>query len=368
MTGWQRIPSRGEWILLSLPLVILLIDFILSPHLIENSAGVNQISLVSLLEQRHLTLGTFHGHEIEVNVGRVAQQRYLDYLAARRPNALAISSFIGDDDNDDVMLGEFGRSLLRKLKVIAPPVAARLEQMLSEGKAFVPGDVRDFPLDLSPEQRPQLPVDHVLIAVMERGNGGHNTDFVAELLPHLLQRAAIANVETLVLPIIGYNWQDDHPITFSDFFRALLESAMKEFKPPRIVVDLYSSWPTFVLENGVAELNAAAEQFEKPPDAPRLHRQQIRTLYLLITICLLASSFFVRITFKTALIVAVAYTGLFLGAGKMLEFLTSEWPPRLALLTTLGVDLFLAALFPVVVRWRASDLFASPPRPGEARS
>jgi hypothetical protein len=352
----RRTPSRREWLLLLIPLVALALDFGFSPRLIENSATVNQVSLVSLLEKRHLVIGTFHGHEFVVNIGRVAQPRYLQDLAAHRPNALTISSFVGDG----VRLGEVGWAVTNKLQRVSPQAASHFNEMLREDKAFVPGDVRDLSLNLSPEQRGRFPVDHLLIAVMDEENGKENTDLLPKLFPTLLHRAAAANVETLVIPIIGYNWKDDHAMRFSSFFRELLASATREPKPPRIVVDLYSGWPRFVLEQAVGEINASAEQFDKPASELRLHRQQIRELYVLLAVCLLASSFYAPLTIKNFLIIVCAYSALFLGAAKTLDFMTDGWPASTAQLASLAAYILLAAMFPIICRWNPKDIFAPP--------
>ncbi|HSY49244.1 MAG TPA: hypothetical protein VLC46_10570 [Thermoanaerobaculia bacterium] len=354
---------RVGCLFIALPLIGLAIDYALSPRVFESTAPA-KLSVVSLLEHDRVRIGTFHAHAIDVGLDRVDQPDYLGFLATGGPNAIVLPSFLRDDQP---RFATFGDAVEKKLESLSPIEARKLGELLADQRGFNAGDVRDVELKLPAEERKAFPIDRIFVVVLDHSSGMLNQDngYYASAFTKLMARASSLRIDTLVLPPIGYNWYDNSSVKLSSIFRGALAALPESAKPARVYFDLYEEEPTSVLEDAVASLNAAAEQFEQTPEGlQRLHRRDVRLLLLFLSVCLAASSFFAPLDFKAFLLICGGYIGLYGGAtlalgrfGSAMALATRDW-------LQLIISLILAVTFPITVHWKLADIFA--PKEGKA--
>jgi hypothetical protein len=353
-------PSRQRWLAAAyilLPLAALAVDYAASPVLFETTQPLT-ITVLSLLERDRIPLGTFRSHQIEMGLSSVGDD---DYLAADRdtePNALAVSVF--SDEEGQPATAAFAKAVFRKLEDLAPPEATKLAAFLKDSTGFQPGDVRALQLSLTPEQRQRFPVDWIFVAVLTRESGSVNEEYLGKISETLMTLAAQKEIATLALPAIGYNWEDDHPMSLDSIFRSVLNALKAGPAPARIYFDLYDQWPTFVIERAVTALNGAAEQFVQPAAGEKeIHHRDLRLLLLLLSLCLAVSAFVAPLNLRAFLIISAAYIGLFLGSGAAINLLTGSLEPGTRTIVQIVIYLALAVAFPFIARWKLDLVFGS---------
>ena len=355
--------ASGRWlavVYILLPLVGLGIDFAVSPVIFETTPAA-PLTVLSLLQRDHVSLGTFRAHEIETGLNRLGRDDYLAQYRDTKPNALTISVFASEEGKPRT--AALAVALASKLKDLAPSQALKLQDFLEASTAFRPGDVRALQLSLSPAQRRKFPVDWIYVAVLEEGKGGTDQDYYKDIFRNMMKLADQENIATLVIPAIGHNWQDDNAPPFDTIFRSALDALKSGIAPERIYFDLYDQWPTFIIERAVTSLNNAAEELVHPVAGEKdLNHRDLRLLLLLLTLCLGASAFVARLTFRAFLIISCAYTGLFLGSAGAIGLFTANLDPGKRLIVQVAVYTVLAVAFPFIARWKL-DLVFGPQEP-----
>src|SRR5205814_9705958 len=99
------------------------------------------------------------------------------------------------------------------------------------------------------------------------------------------------SVSHLVVPCLGYNWEDNQTIDFAVYFDLVFDNTPASPKPGSIHLSLYSNWPTFALEHAVAAINSVWGQRSTHGtwSDTLLYRAEVRLTLLLLSICLLTS-------------------------------------------------------------------------------
>jgi hypothetical protein len=332
-----------RWILIALPLLLLGLDFLFFP--IYEGRSLRSVTLMQLLVRRHVTLGSVKGHQIDAAIDAVSRPSYLAHVRSSKPNALVVSSFI---DDRRVVIGTFASAVLKKLAKVSPADSKRLRELIAAPGAAA-GAVRDLPLKLTPEQRARFPVDHLFIVFMLSGAGALNeqAEVIDRAQERILRRSVALRIDTLVLPALGYSSRRRDSTTFDHFYDTLFESLVSNVPPRRILIDLYSHWPTAVLEEAVTQLNTAMDQatFEH---RWRLNRPTVRSLELFVAACLFLYSRRKPLTFRSAATVAAGAIGIFLTAAPVMEIATVGMAPRTTLILYIAVYVILAFAFPIL--------------------
>jgi hypothetical protein len=362
MASWPVFPVNKETIrrrlLIVLPLLILVIDALKFPVIFESRHLVKSFSIVSLFEQQTVPLGTFRAHRIHVAVDNIIDSNYLAYVDGR-VNALLISHFI-DSESQDSTLGALGKAVLEKLRQVSPYETRKLVDVLARSPTSRPGEILEVSLKVPAEDYRHFPIDHLFILVVKEDPSGESRDIISKGIAEVLKLAEWRKISTLVIPCLGYNWEDKNSLKFDDCFRPVLESLPVASAPRNIYLSLYSDWPTSTLEEAVASINRALERTFRGNYGliPVLYRGHFRLTLLLLAVCLLVSSFYAPLTIRNFLIIAFSYIGSAMGSGTIIDFLTQGYGMTARSVVQILVLVVFAVGLPFLVDWNPRNIFS----------
>jgi len=285
---------------------------------------------------------------------------YFASVAPEKPNALVVSGFVHPDDPDAVVVvGAFTSAVFQKLKQLAPEEQRRLTEFIGENRGYRPGDVRDFELRLEPSVRKLFPFDRVFVALLSHGTGIQNMEqeLFEGVMTRVFERAQQSGVLNIVVPVVGYNQADQHAVELRHFFRSFFAAIRPSSDPATVWIDIYSEWPTVILESIVASLNTALSQTSADVVTNRFYRQHVRGFYLMLMLCLLSTSYVIRLTWKSVAMITLLFTPVYFGLDAALAPFLGDLSSRSQLIIAAGVYVTLALLFPLVVRLNPRDLF-----------
>ena len=351
--------SRGRLYVL-LPLLLLGLDLLIAPKVSGHGEKPQPLNAVRLLVDKQLRLGAFRTHRIAITFDSIADPHYLAFVADANPNALVVSTFVDPDEREtEVVIGAFAVAVFQKLKQLAPEEERKLREFIEARRGYRPGDVRNVELHLDTLARKSFPIDHIFLATLAQGTGKQNEEqrTFERVMTRVFERTHALGVRNIVIPVIGYNRDDKNAVDLQYFFRSLFAAMQPSSDPATVWVDLYSEWPTATFESVVASLNAAISQTPADSKTNRFYRQRVRGLYLLLTLCLLSTSFVIRLTWKAVAMIALAFTVAYLGVDTMLEPFLADLSGRVQLIIAGIVYVALGALFPIVIRWDPRNLF-----------
>lgn len=340
-----------------LPIIILIIDFLLFPTVIENFEQVSRIDIVSLLTDRVASLGIFRANQIHVAVDNIYDDRCLNYIK-KFPNGLLISYFI--DDSSRLRAGPLGTAVLWKLSRVSPDDKIKLLDLLDQLSGRRPGEVVGLELSIPDEQFSQFPVDYLFIVLFEEGSSVSIGDrIISQAIAEVFSNAERKNISTLIIPCLGYNWEDKNSIKFDDLFHSVFESVKVLSEPRDIFFSLYSDWPTFTLEEAINSLNKEWERNIRASNVqfPVVYRARSRLTLLLLAVCLLASSFQAPLNLKNFLIITSSFIASVLALTNIVDFITQGYSANLRLLINTFVMILVATGFPFFIRWNPRDIF-----------
>ena len=230
---------------------------------------------------------------------------------------------------------------------------------MEENRGYRPGDVREFELRLDPSARKLFPFDRVFVALLSHGTGEKNMEeqLFEEIMTRVFERAQQSGVLNLVVPVIGYNHADQHAVKLRYYFRSFFAAMRPSSDPATVWIDIYSEWPTAILERIVASFNTALSQTPADAVTNRFYRQRVRGFYLMLMLCLLSTSCVIRLTWKSVAMIALLFTPAYFGLDAALAPFLADLSSRSQLIIAAGVYVALALLFPLVVRLNSRDLF-----------
>ena len=352
---------RGRLYVL-LPLLLLGIDLLVAPRVTVQDERPQPINAVRLLVERQLQLGAFRSHPIRVSIDSVSDSQYFASIVLAKQNALVVSGFVSAyDPGDEVTIdvGAFTSAVFQKLKRVAPEELKRFTKFINEKHASRPGDVVEFELGLDPSVRNLFPFDRLFVAVLGQGTGKENMDqqVFESIMTRIFKRAQQSDILNLVVPVIGYNHTDKNAVELRYFFRSFLGAVRPSSSPTTVWIDVYSEWPTVVLESIVASFNTALLQTPVDAETDSFNRQRVRGLYLMLTLCLLSTSFVIPLTWKSVAAIALAFIPVYFGLEAALAPFLIDLSGRSQLVITVGAYVALALLFPLVIRLKSTNLF-----------
>jgi hypothetical protein len=337
----------------ALPLIVLVIDFFRYPFL-KMRMKLEKISVESLLTEPIIELGIYNANRIQIALDSVNSDKFLSY-ETEGPKGLVISHFV-DEGERSISEGELGRAVRDKLNRFSPNDNQNLVDKLPDERAARAGEVFDFPLTIPKSNYQQFPIDRLFIVLLDFGPWA---SLVANSVSKVLDRAKKARISKIILPCLGYKWNDKNSSGFDDYFGEVFKSLAKKAAHANVCFSIYSEWPTFTLEEAVSSLNrvwgsglAWEQKFE-------IYRSELRAVLLFTSICLLASSFYTPLTLKNFLIIAISYAGLATGSSKLVNFYTQGQGPRFRLFFQIAVWIILAVAFPFLAHWNPSHVFGA---------
>ncbi len=344
---------------IAIPFMVLIVDFITFPIVLESWTERNDASVASLLTHRVISLGTYRAHQIKVSTDAVLSDKYLSYVI-ESPNALLISHFV-DIESQEMSTGVLARAVLGKLRMVSPEDAQKLQDFLGEVGKRRPGETAQLSLNIPKDQYRRFPIDRLFLLLFDQGQPGKSIDALSRGMRDILKRAEDEGISTLVIPPLAYNPQSRGTLEFDDLFEALFASMPVTPTPRTILVSLYSEWPTFTLEEAFASLSRAWEKSfgASYGKVPVLFRGIFRVTLALLSVCLLVSSFYARLTAKNSLIITSVYIGWAVGSDRAIDFVSQGHGTAFHTLVQIALLVTLAVGLPFFVRWNPKSIFGS---------
>ena len=316
------------------------------------SASKRAVSVADLLVRRAVPAGAYQGYRIYLTLDDLADPRS---FAGRQGsgNALAISHFV-DPEIGDSATGALGRAVLGRLLEVSPDDRGALWAILQGMQRHAPGDVVDLALHVPQRLWARFPFDLLFVVALDQDVSDETLD---RALANLFRKVEQRQVSRLVLPCLGYRWNQPRP-DFANWFGRVFAAVRPTAQPREIDLSLYPRWPTFALEQAVSALNAAPPAEWDPGGEARLpYRKDLRLGLLLGTLCLYVCSFRVPITWKNFVLIALGCGGLFAGSLGPLEALTRGLDDGRRFGIQALVWLVIAVFFPIFARWNPAKLF-----------
>jgi len=289
----------------------------------------------------------------------------LDYVKGS-PNAIVITHFV--DEDSETREGALGRTLREKLNRLSSDAGRRFKDHLDHLGAHQAGYVAELDVHIPPESRSQLPIDRIYVVLLNVGQGHRisNEGILSKAIPEVLKRAARDKISSLIVPSLGYKWNDRKTLAFDEFFRPLLSSLSTEGPPNHVYVPLYGDWPTFTLEEAVKSFNYCWSDIVSPSTYSAvfgLYRAEYRCTLFFLMVCLLISSFYAPLTVKNFLIICASFVAMATGSMRTIDFVTQGYGVVFASILKLTAWLFLATAFPFIVNWNPKDIFYQERKP-----
>lgn len=354
MAGKAFNSSIRRWLFVLIPAVILLLDFLVFPVILENRRTQKDANIVDLLVHQPQLLGTFKSHSVYVSLDDIRDLRYLNYLK-QNGNALVISVFV--DDDGSASGGALQRAVTSKLQSVSPADYRKFVDTMRQDRTFAPGVAVPFVLDIPTDKYHAFPIDQLLILGFESGH--IEDEEIKKGMLEVLNLAERQNVSNLVLPCLGSNWESKDSASFDRvFFNAFFDNLPASKNPQAIYLSLYSQWPSFELEEATASLNGAwSGTFQKVDKFPALYRRDFRLILLFLVLCLLVCSFFVTLTVRNFLIVSLSFAGAALGSNQLIDFFAQGYPTTVRFVLEIIVLMALAMGFPFIINWNPQEIF-----------
>jgi len=355
--GFPSGKTAQRAVFLSLPLFLLLSDYLSFPRIWEDYHSEHPVVANSLLEHPSVSAGVFHGHQISVSLDNITSADFLSDLPDAK-NGLAVSCFLQSGTNG-LMEGDLVRAVNIKLDRVAPDDRERLRDLLSSRTPRRAGDIVPFSLQVPQASQERFPINHLFIMVFEQQNSDRDDEILSKGLSNLVGSAEEQGLSTLVFPCICYTWRNNHSVSLAGLFEPLFKALADDDKILNIRVSLYADWPTSVVEDAVNALNSAREKAAsaRAEESPILYRQDLRLILVFLIACLAISSLYTRLNLKNFLIIAVGFAGLALASKELIELFARGYSPAAHFGFKLAVWAVLALGFPFIVRWDPKDLF-----------
>jgi hypothetical protein len=346
-----------RWVIvLSAPLLALGLDLYLFPLIFVQNVAHRELSLTDALADQPYSLGTFRAHRVFVSLDDIQEPEYLPFINGG-PNALVISAYASEDDQQTVISGMLYSAVLSQLNTLSPSDNIKIQSKLNNLADFEEGQLVDFDLHLSPQNYKNFPVDHLLMIVLPTGHP--DPDNLKKELGRVFKLTEQKRVRNIVVPALATRWDDSgkNSLSLNRFFQLFFQSIAVAEYPRAVYISLYKSWPSFELESATRALNSA--WVANQADDFAVYRRDLRIVLASLTICLFVCGYFVKYTIKNFLIVSTSYFVMAFGANKWVDLITSGYGAVNQLILQSIVLVILAAVFPIIVMWNPKDIFSS---------
>lgn len=328
------------------PLLLLALDFVLSPHLIESRYDLPALSLEQLISDGAVDLGKIHLHSVRVSRGSIGDGKQDPSV-----NALILAVYPGEPGK--VGIGSFGRAVLDDL-----PPADRARFLGVLGEQQPPGSVQVFQRESPHEEGALSQIDFLFVLRALPGSGEEARKALSDGLLAAFAQAEGKPVSGFLLPTLTIAPRVDAP-SFDEFFEALFAAMQASEAPRQVNVSFYDKWPYDFLRAATASFNKSWQSRSDKAEGflSRLHRFDLRLLLLALSVCLFSSSFHVPLTPKNFLILACSFSLAILGSYKTLDWLAQWYGQENRQVLAIVVVLVEAWGFPYFIHWSAKGLF-----------
>jgi hypothetical protein len=228
------------------------------------------IATTTLVEKRFVNIGTVGSNSVSVALEDLASETSLGYLSSA-PVGLVISIFLDSEEkNDPPRQGELARTICDRTDKASHTAGVKVEKWIDQLRSNKPGDVVGIDLHLNASERAKFPVDRLIAVIFEKGHSSESAEFLQESMVKVLADAKGGGLAAIVVPCIGYRWDEKHSLEFDDVFRPLFNALNQSPQALKVFISLYEMWPSLVIENAIRSINRARETVVSPKtDQPR---------------------------------------------------------------------------------------------------
>jgi len=348
-SAWRRA------IFVTLPALILLVDFVFFPILLETYRPAETADITDLLAHKVQRLGNYKGHQVSLSIDDLSQPQFLNYLKEKR-NGLVVSVF--NDKTAPFAKGALLRAVMQKLKELSPHDYRKLVDRLQKTDGITPGEVISFPLNLPGDKYAEFPLDFLFILVFEYGHV--KEDQLTTGIKSVFAAARQESMSNLILPCLGINSESRDSTKFDGFFKSVFAALSASDGPLNVYLSLYAQWPTFVLEEAVAGLNGSWGTIPtESSQTTSLYRHDLRLTLLFLIVCVFVSSFFARLTIINFLLITLGFAASGIAANKAIDFFAQGYPSTFRSVLQILVLLILALGFPFIVNLSLQKVFTN---------
>src|SRR5215469_8656193 len=134
-------------LVLSVPFVVLAIDFYFFPMIWNSRLYAASADITRVFAEQTMALGTYRAHHVFVSADDIRDPIYLSYLKDK-PNALVITAFIEAQDNQTTAYGALQSAILSQLQVLSPADYLNVQNAFRKLQGFKEGQVLDIELHI----------------------------------------------------------------------------------------------------------------------------------------------------------------------------------------------------------------------------
>jgi len=220
---------------------------------------LSPIDATTLVEQRVVKIGTIQSNKVSVAFENLAEQESLAYLGNSAPVGLVVSIFVESEQEDEPHLteGALARAICDRVKKASPTAYEKLHKWINQLGTKKPGDVVGLNLDLALSERAKFPIDRIIVVVFEEGNSDEAA-FLGQSIANVFEDAKREHLAALVVPCIGYRWDEKHSLEFGDVFKPVFKALDRPGQQLQVFISLYDTWPSMVIEDAARALNQAS--------------------------------------------------------------------------------------------------------------
>jgi hypothetical protein len=204
-------------------------------------------------------MGTIESNQVSVAIENLTDQESLAYLSNSAPVGLVVSIFVDSEPGAHApspTKGQLALAICDRVKEASPSAYERVEKWIDQLATKKPGDVVGFNLGLTASERAKFPIDRLIVITFEKGHS-NQAAFLHRSMAEVLADAKRKGLAALVVPCIGYHWDEKHSLGFGDVFNPLFKALDRSKRPLKLFISLYDMWPSMVIEDATRALNRA---------------------------------------------------------------------------------------------------------------
>lgn len=227
-------------------------------QLARHDRQLSSIDATTLIEQRVVKMGTIGSNQVSVAIENLTKQESLGYLSNLAPVGLVVSIFVESEQRNEpeVTKGELAGAISDRVNEASRSAYEKLEKWIEQLGTNKPGDVVGFNLGLAVSERAKFPIDRLIVVTFEKGHS-NEAAFLDGSMAKVFADARREGLVALVVPCIGYRWDEKDSLQFGDVFKPLFNALDSSGRPLAVFISLYDMWPSMVIEKAARALNRA---------------------------------------------------------------------------------------------------------------
>jgi hypothetical protein len=222
------------------------------------------IAATTLVEKRFVNIGKVGSNSVSVALEDLTNETSLGYLS-NAPVGLVISIFLdSEEENDQPEEGQLARAICERVEKASHPVGVAVKNWIDHLRSSEPGDVVGIDLHLNASERAKFPVDRLIAVIFRKGNSSESAGFLKHSMANVLADAKHNGLAAIVVPCIGYRWDEKNSLEFDDLFGPLFNALDRSRQSLKVFISLYEMWPSMVIESAVRSINRAGATVVSP--------------------------------------------------------------------------------------------------------